>query len=84
MYFMAFEAKFNQGRNFYLNSNWKAAIKVLKEADEMMITGMNESGAMDGDIVHYKLFCKVFFEIKCPKRHQHFAQTKLQIGYLLR
>jgi len=58
---MAFEAKFNQGRNFYLNSNWKVPIKLLKEADEMMITGMNESGAMGGDIVHYKLFCKDFF-----------------------
>mmetsp|Transcript_16208 Transcript_16208/g.32268 ORF Transcript_16208/g.32268 Transcript_16208/m.32268 type:complete len:1500 (+) Transcript_16208:212-4711(+) len=45
-----FEAKFNEGLNLYLCSNWKAAIKVLKEADEMMIRGMNESGAMDGDI----------------------------------
>jgi len=45
-----FEAKFKEGLNLYLCSNWKAAIKVLKEADEMMIRGMNESGAMDGDI----------------------------------
>jgi len=45
-----FEAKFNAGRNLYLNSNWKAAIKVLKEADELMFHGMEESGALDEEI----------------------------------
>jgi len=45
-----FEAKFKEGLNLYLSSNWKAAIKVLKEADELMIHGMEESGVLDEEI----------------------------------
>jgi len=42
-----FTKKFKEGKDLYLDGEWKKAIEVLKDADDIMITTVLEEGYMD-------------------------------------
>lgn len=48
-----FMKKFRKGVDLYISGEWKSAIKVLKEADNLMIETVIEEGYVEGDVSEY-------------------------------